>query len=143
MEALLHLSNPPDSYRRLAESVEPGTLRRLPARPKPKLRQIQTRLTSEQLAQLLERYRKGEKAYRLAQIFNIDRRTVASILVKAGVRRPRSMTEEERAEAIRLYNDGSSCARIGKKLNRNAGTVWLVLKQAGVKLRNEHGQPRK
>ena len=139
MEVTIALSNPPPSFDKVERILE-QRLNTKPHRwPKPP-RQHQTKLTADQRAQLLERYRKGERAYELAAEFGINRKTVAEILVRAGQRRPRSMTNEERAEAIKLYAQGWSCARIGKHLGRNHGTVWLALKAAGVKLRDEHGR---
>jgi hypothetical protein len=82
----------------------------------------------------------GERAFELAKAFNLDRRTVAGILSRAGIRRPRSMTDDERAEAVRLYEQGWSCVRIGERLGRNHSTVWLALKAAGVGLRDAQGR---
>ena len=132
------LSNPPTSFDKVRRVLE-GASGEKPHRWPNLRRQHQTRLTQEQTAQLLERYRKGERAYQLAAAFGLNRKTVAAILVRAGQRRPRSMTEEERAKAIKLYAEGWSCARIGKYLGRNHGTVWLALKAAGVVLRNSSG----
>lgn len=113
-----------------------------PQRRLKRLGQVQTRLTTEQLAQLLERYRKGERAFQLAAAFGLHPKTVGAILKRAGVRRPRSMTEQEREEAIDLYTIGWSCSRIGKRLGRNHGTIWRALKVSGVKMRDEHGRYR-
>lgn len=98
-------------------------------------RQAQTHLAEAQRIGLLERYLSGERAFELARAFKLDRRTVASILVRAGVRRPRSMTDGERNEAARLYAEGWSCQRIGDHLGRDHGTVWLALQSVGVQLR--------
>ena len=136
MEVLLALSNPPLSFRRLAEGqplLGPEKKDPVPAR------QRQTHLAENERIELLQRYLSGERPFELAKAFDIDRRTVSAILVRAGMRRPRSMTDAERAEAVRLYSEGWSCARIGERLGRDPGTVWLALKAAGVRLRPPWG----
>ena len=131
VDALVRLSNLPPLFRRLVlTEPEVGP----PASPVPQ-RHHQTHLTDDKRVDLLERYMSGERAFELARAFNLDRRTVASILSRAGVRRPRSMSAEDRAEATQLYEQGWSCARIGEHLGRNHSTVWLALKAAGVELR--------
>lgn len=130
------LSNPGSAFRRALGPVVSGEAPPTPETP----RQRQTHLTDEQRIELIERYMSGERAFELAKDYKIDRRTVAAILTRAGLRRPRSMTEEERAEASRLYEAGWSCARIGNQLGRDHGTVWLALKADGVPLRDTQGR---
>ena len=137
VEVLLALSNPPKSFVSLTASppqIRPG--RKRPQAP----RQAQTHLGEDERVELLERYLGGERAFELAKAFNLDRRTVAAILVRADVRRPRSMTADERATASRLHVEGWSCARIGQELGRDHGTVWLALKALGVVMRSPTGQ---
>jgi DNA-directed RNA polymerase specialized sigma24 family protein len=130
---LIHaLSNPPQVFQRLG-ATPPRQVEQPDVATTP--HQLQHHLTDYERVELLERYLSGERAFQLAEIFNINRRTVADILVKAGVRRPRSMTAQERKDAVQLYADGWSCARIGEELGRNHGTVWLALQAAGVALR--------
>jgi hypothetical protein len=106
-------------------------------------KQVQRRLTDEQRAELIERYLSGERASELAAAFAVHRSTVSELLVKAGVRRPRSLTIEEVDKSVKLYQRGWSCARIGRHLDRDTGTVWLALKAAGVQLRDTHGRERR
>jgi hypothetical protein len=125
---------------RLAEVArlldEPGVQR--PAKGITKQRQ--RRLTATEQAELIDRYRKGERAYVLAAAFRVHRETVAELLERAGVRRPRSLTAGEIATAVTLYQQaGWSCARIGGHLGRAANTVRLALKAAGVEMRDTHG----
>jgi DNA-directed RNA polymerase specialized sigma24 family protein len=100
---------------------------------------VQRRLTPDQQTELLERYLSGERAYQLAQDFEIHRTTVAKLLADNGVRRPRSLTKDETTDSIKLYQQGWSCHRIAEQLGRNDGTIWLALKNAGVKLRPPWG----
>ena len=114
MEVLHALSNPPPSFAKLGRRTrEPDCQRPEPVvRPK----QHQTRLDGEQRAELVRRYVAGERAFKLAEHFNVHRSTVGDILVEADVKRPRSMTPTEVAEAVERYEDGASCALIGELL---------------------------
>ncbi len=132
VDALLALSNPPTLFNKLAESAPVQGRKRRPDLE----RRHQTHLSDDKRAELLERYLAGERAFELALAYNLDRRTVAGILGRAGIRRPRSMTDAERVEAVQLYGQGWSCARIGEHIGRNHSTVWLALKAAGVSLRS-------
>jgi hypothetical protein len=50
---------------------------------------VQHRLTADDQTELLNRYLAGEWAYQLARAFEIDRRTVATLLKSTGLRRQR------------------------------------------------------
>jgi DNA-directed RNA polymerase specialized sigma24 family protein len=131
------LSNPPLSFEKLGRRLPPeGTEHEPSVRPI----QRQTRLDETQRRELAQRHLAGERAFELASAFNVNRRTVAQILIDAGIRRPRSMTTDEVTNAIERYAQGESCADIGRALGRNHGTVWLALKAAGVELRDTHGR---
>jgi len=129
------LSNPPPTFEQLGRRGS-STRYDLYSEPVARPTQIQTRLDEAQRSDLLRRYVAGERAYELASLFGVDRRTVAHILDCEGVKRSRSMTADEIAEAIERYNRGESCAEIGRALTRNHGTIWLALKAAGVDLRD-------
>jgi DNA-directed RNA polymerase specialized sigma24 family protein len=118
-------------------------LKEAPDQPLRRPRQAQRRLTVDQQAELIDRYLDGERAYLLAQAFDVHRTTVARLLADNGVRRPRSLTKHEIAESIKLYRRGWSCQRIGEKFGRDDGTIWLALKKAGVKLRQPWTRPRR
>jgi hypothetical protein len=105
-------------------------------------KQRQHHLTAREKADLVDRYRRGERAHELAAAFEIDRRTVAKLLVHAGIRRPRSLTANEVIEAARLYEAGWSCAKVGEQLGRRSNTIWLALRAAGVAMRDCHGRER-
>ncbi len=104
------------------------------AKPLRRPLQQQTRLTDSQKAELISRYVAGGQAFRLAIEFGLHRATVASILVRADVRRPRLMTEQERAQAVELYAQGWTCKRIGEELGRSRDAVRLALHVAGIEL---------
>lgn len=117
---------------------EPGRRGPKPKRP----RQNQVHLNPEKQAELLQRYLSGERAFELAKEFGVHRGTVAKILTRNGLRRPRSMTPDKISTAVELYGRGWSCAQIGAELGRNPGTIWRALKVAGVQFRDEHGRER-
>jgi hypothetical protein len=109
---------------------------------RPIRKQVQHRLTAEEQRELIERYLDGERAYQLAEAFEVDRSSVSRLLADVGIRRPRSLTPDEIAECVELYAQGWSCQRIGQRLGRDHGTIWLALKVRGVKLRDTHGGDR-
>ncbi len=99
-------------------------------------RQVQRRLTSDQVQQLVTEYEAGIGVQDLATRWSIHRTTVATQLRQAGVlARRRGLTEEARAEAVRLYAEGWSCQRLAERYGCNATTVWSVLRRANVQLR--------
>ena len=61
-----------------------------------RLRQVQRRLTNDQVEQMCQKYRDGASARALSQEFGIDRRTVAIRLMKAGIsmRHSKSLREQ-------------------------------------------------
>jgi hypothetical protein len=134
LNLLTSLSNPPEAFRRLlAGPPPPETPSTEPPAP---VYQPQTRLTDDERQDLIRRYQAGEKSFQLAIEFGLHRQTAASILVSAGVRRPRLMTKSERTEAARLYQQGWTCARIGEQLGRSRDAVRRALHAAGVQLRH-------
>jgi DNA-directed RNA polymerase specialized sigma24 family protein len=104
-------------------------------------KQVQRRLTADEQAELLNRYLAGERAHQLARAFQIDRRTVATLLKNTGLRRSRSLTPEKIDEAVALYAQGWSCQRIGERFGRHYSTIWLALKARGVQLRQPWDRP--
>jgi Helix-turn-helix domain len=141
VEVIGQLSNPAPAFARLCgqgarSGREQGGRREyVSAPPGPSVKQVQHRLSADQQAELLIRYLAGERAYQLAEAFQVHRSTVAKLLADAGLRRSRSLTPAELAECVELYARGLSCEQIGQRLGRNHGTIWLVLKAEGVLLR--------
>lgn len=93
VDALVACSNPLPAFKRLVEvPLEAGRARR----PSPK-RQAQVHLGDAARLELLERYLAGERASDLARALGLNRRTVADILRRAGVRaRTHSPLKSER-----------------------------------------------
>jgi hypothetical protein len=99
-------------------------------------RQVQNRLTKAQAAELVAAYEVRLGVLDLAQLFDIHRDTVSSILNRRGVvRRRRGITKELLDETIKDYQAGWSLSRLGTKLAVDPGTVAAALKKAGVPLR--------
>lgn len=99
----------------------------------------QLSLTERQ--RIVTRYEAGEKAKDLATAFKVDRGTVTSVLVEAGVRRPRSLTTDEITTATDLYLAGSSLAQVGRDLGRSAETVRQALLATGLAMRPPWARP--
>jgi hypothetical protein len=142
VEVLGRYSNPCHQGERIQNLLE-----MVPAGPKQAkvrtLRQVQHRLRSDEVEELLTRYRTGGKLGELATVFGVHRDTVSEILDRQGVpRRQRGIPLELVEEAIAAYRSGSSLATIGAEMSVDPGTVALTLRKAGVPLRRRRGSPR-
>ena len=113
---------------------------RLPARTTRSARQIQHRLTSDEVRRLIELYKQGELIDDLATQFHISRTTIMKHVERAGAPRRRNLLTRRIDEAQDLYNQGWSLVRIGQHLDVNASTVWHALRRAGVRMRDTHGR---
>jgi hypothetical protein len=103
-------------------------------------RQVQRRLNSDEVDELVTQYQAGVKVRELAAIFGIHRDTVSEILDRQGVtRRQRGIPPELVDQVIASYQSGSSLATIGAKLLVDPGTVALALRNAGLSLRPRRG----
>jgi lambda repressor-like predicted transcriptional regulator len=125
-------SNQSSRVRRLAE-VLPTLLRRRLRATKVRARQVQRRLTSEQL---VAEYQAGNDMHTLAADWHMHRTTIAAQLRRAGVAlRRQGLSAAQLQEAVRLYGGGWSCQRLGERYGCGAETVRQALKRAGVRLR--------
>jgi hypothetical protein len=139
VEVLGRYSNPCEQGERIQAVLE-----MLPAGPKQAKvrthRQVQRRLRSDEVEELLNRYGAGAKVGELATIFGIHRDTVSEILDRQGVvRRQRGIPPELVGEVIASYRSGSSLATIGDAISVDPGTVALTLRKAGIPLRPRRG----
>jgi DNA-binding NarL/FixJ family response regulator len=76
-----------------------------------------TRLSSGQVAELINGYHSGQTVYELAARFKIHRATVSAHLHRHGITLRRlGLDDDGIALAVRLYEDGWSVARIGERL---------------------------
>ena len=81
------------------------------------------RLSSSEVAELVARYRGGEKIKDLAASYKIHRSTVMTHLRKAGELKHKGWTEETTAEARWLRDAGLTIAEIAARLGRPPSTV--------------------
>lgn len=118
------------------EATEPRTRR---------AKQVQRRLTSDGVAELVQRYQAGETADLLAAAFQIHRTTVTGHLKRNGIQRRgggrRVLAADDVQVAAELYEAGQSLARIGRQFDVHHTTVATELRQAGVKIRPRPGWP--
>jgi DNA invertase Pin-like site-specific DNA recombinase len=110
------------------------------ARTTRSLRQIQRRVSTDEVQRLIELYTQGELVDALAAKFHISRTTVMKHVARAGAPRRRNVLTERFDEARQLYDQGWSLASIGKHFGVNATTVWHALRKAGVPMRDTHGR---
>jgi hypothetical protein len=105
-------------------------------------RQLQNRLTADQVEHLVTAYVSGATVKNLVEEFKVHRVTVFSLLDRAGVpRRSRRLSSEEIESAKRLYESGLSLALVGETLGWNADTIRRALINAGVSVRARRGWP--
>ncbi|WP_280317116.1 hypothetical protein [Nocardia wallacei] len=96
------------------------------------------KLQPEEVAELVDAYRRGVSMVELGRRFEMHRNTVEAHLRRAGVmKRPKvKMTPQLTERATRLYvEEVWTTARIGKELGVDASTVAKALKRAGVRMR--------
>lgn len=104
--------------------------------------QVQHRLETQEILELVQAYVAGSTVKQLTARFRLDRTTVLAHLDRQGItRRPngRKLSDEEVAEAARLYRDGWSLRRLGQHLGVDDETVRQRLLKAGVQLRAQRG----
>ena len=103
-------------------------------------KQVQHRLSSEEVDNLVSLYRDGAKVTELAILFNIHRDTVSTILNRRGViRRHSGIPPELLNQVVSAYKAGASLAVIGAQVSVDPGTVALALRKAAVSLRTRRG----
>ncbi|MBP5867928.1 hypothetical protein [Streptomyces scabiei] len=98
-------------------------------------------LAPDEVAELVEAYRRGATELSLAREYGVHRHTVDRHLERAGVvKRPVVKMTPARVElAKELYEQGLSSNQIGKKFGISGSTVWKALKRAGVRMRGTAG----
>src|ERR1022692_2879184 len=139
VEVLGHYSNPWVRGERTQAVLEmvPSGSRQAKVRT---LRQVQNRLRSHEIVDMVEQYRGGAKVGELATIFGIHRDTVSAILDRQALsRQRRGIPAEAVRDVIAAYQSGSSLATIGAEMSVDPGTVALTLRRAGVALRPRRG----
>lgn len=103
-------------------------------------RQVQVRLTDDEIDQVVAGYQAGLALAELATAFGADRRTLAGWLQQRGVsRRGRRFTATDIDEAIRLYRDGWSLAQIADHFGVYPQSIRYHLQKAGIELRPRPG----
>jgi hypothetical protein len=117
----------------------------LPIRPRAMVvrppKQIQCRLSPDQVTDLVQRYQAGELLHELATEFGVHRETASRHLKRRGVDSRYRLLEPNLDEARRLYEAGWSLARVGDHFAINASTVFNAFRRAGVPMRPGQGGP--
>jgi transposase-like protein len=104
-------------------------------------RQVQRRLTEDEVDRLVDAYLAGATIGDLAARFGIHEHTVSAHLERKGVRRRYRMLDDAAVEvAAGLYREGWSLARVGRHFGVQAGTVLRALRLAGVPTRPRVGR---
>lgn len=136
-----HLSNPPKALCRLGEQDVRGLIEReggTNVRERGEVREIQRRLTPEQVVELGEAYRAGSTVRQLATRFGINRTTVLDHLERLRIPRranQRKLSDSQVAEATQLYKEGASLGELGVQFGVHSETVRRDLRRSGVVVR--------
>jgi len=108
-----------------------------------RVKQVQRRLTPDEVVDLVRRYQAGETAELLAAAFQIHRTTVTAHLQRNGIQRRgggrRVLAASDVQVAAELYEAGQSLASIGRQFDVHHTTVANELRQAGVEIRPRRG----
>ena len=98
---------------------------------------VQRRLASDEVAELVDAYRRGVPVEELAASFQVNRTTVLGHVRRHGVpkRDRRALQGDEVDQAAQLYAGGQSADWVAAQLGVAASTVRRALKDAGVVLR--------
>lgn len=87
-------------------------------------------------------YRAGATVYELAELFRIDRRTVALQLKQTGVHlRRQPPTSIQVDQMVEFYEAGQSLNKIGMRLGFDDVTIAKYLRQRGMRIRGAHERP--
>jgi len=129
----------PDNVSRLKRILAGQGSDRPSHRPVPSLRQRQTRLTAQQVSELIARHERGARIDELAATFDVHRTTVMTHLDRADAERRSGVIQRHLEEARRLYEAGSSLARVADHFGVDGETVRQAFKNAGISLRPRRG----
>jgi transposase-like protein len=103
-------------------------------------RQIQRRLSPEDVAELVAAHEEGASQQELAARFGIFRTTVAAHLKRHGLTSRRGgLTAKQITEAIQLYNSGWSLAKIAAHFGVYPTSIYYRLRKIGVQIRPRPG----
>ncbi|WP_434615674.1 helix-turn-helix domain-containing protein [Arthrobacter sp. A5] len=98
------------------------------AMPKTQRYRIADRFSSDELAQLVARYKAGEMSTTLAHENGIAKSTFLRLLTEHGVRaRPRGLTPAKEKEILRLRKQGMVIRDIAKRVGCSYDTARLFL----------------
>ena len=107
-------------------------------------KQVQRRLDSNKVDQLVADYLAGAKVRDLADLFRISRNTVLEHVSRAGVRKHYpALIPKQVDEAAQLYRSGRSLVSVGEHFGVNVSTVRTALLKVGVEMRDCHGREHK
>lgn len=101
--------------------------------------QQQTRLTTDQVDELVREYVAGANQRQLARRFGCHRTTVSALLKSRGITpRNRALTAGQIDRAVELYTSGLSLVAVGELLGANPETIRQRLIESCVPRRDPH-----
>jgi DNA invertase Pin-like site-specific DNA recombinase len=122
-----------DVIRDALDRIDAGKFRRPVAKsPRPTQRyRLTDRFTTEELDQLVTRYKAGETTTALARESGIAKSTFLRLLAERGVgTRPRGLTPAKEAEILRLRKQGMIIREIARRVGCSYDTARIFLLSA-------------
>ena len=102
------------------------------------IRQVQKRLSKEEVGQVILAYQGGKSTNELARLYGCNHHTICDQLKKHGVRLgcAKIKSEEEVRRAIALYESNLTMDEVATQFGVSATTINRLLHENGVKLRS-------
>lgn len=112
----------------------------IPPGPSP-VRQVQRRLTTDEIDELLEAYVAGESVRDIAARHGVHRTTVIGHVTRRGIprRSDDGWSDAELRAAAGLYAAGHSLAEVGQRFGVDTSTVANRFRRAGLPIRARRG----
>ena len=140
MEVLGRYSNHADQEERIRRVLELGPVGRSEVNSRPP-KQVQRRLCSSEIDELVAQYLAGETIQALATQHQIHRFTVGRLLDRRQVpRHSKGIPQQRLPEVVRRYEAGDSLATIARCELVSPETIRLALQQAGSEIRERNGR---
>jgi hypothetical protein len=135
VEVLGRYLNHADQGERIRQLLELDGSRSSAARSRTQ-KQVQHRLSTDEIDELVAKYLSGETIQALAARFKIHRFTVSQLLDRREVsRHSKGVPLQRLQEVIRSYEVGDSLATIAARESVSPETVGLALRKEGVQIR--------
>ncbi len=105
------------------------------------IKQVQKRLTPEEVETLILEYRSGKNLVELGKEFGCHSTTVSRLLAKKGIEKP-PHSNDSVEEIVAKYQTGESVRTIAKKSGLSHKTISKMLKEHGITVNRRRAQAK-